>query len=73
MLVGTVPFLLADTLLTKDASFVRRITARIVLLLSLSLAVALDFDGLFFLVLIAPVLVLFFLVFGSLGRAVARV
>lgn len=72
MLIGTVPFLLADTLLTKDATFTRRIMARVALLLSLGLAVALDFDELFFLVLIAPVLVLFFLVFGSLERAVAR-
>ncbi len=72
MMIGAVPFLLADMILTADASLLRRVIVRISLLLSLSFAVALDFEGLFFLMLIAPVLVLFFVVFGSLGRAVAR-
>jgi hypothetical protein len=39
---------------------------------SLGLAVALDFEGLFFLLMIAPVIVLFYFVFGLMGRWVAR-
>ena len=38
----------------------------------LPIAVALDFEGLFFLILIAPVMVLFYLVFGTMGRDSAR-
>ena len=41
-------------------------------LASLALAVALDFEGLFFLVIILPVIVLFFLLFGTMGGWVGR-
>jgi hypothetical protein len=41
-------------------------------LVSLGIAVALDFEGLFFLLMIAPVMVLFYLVFGTMGRDIAR-
>ena len=46
--------------------------ARLAFLGSLGLAVALDFEGLFFLLIIAPVIVLFYVVFGLMGRWVAQ-
>ena len=70
--LGAVPFMLGDALITRGAGPGRRIAARAAFLGSLGLAVALDFSGLFFLLLIAPVIVLFYLVFGTMGRAVAR-
>lgn len=68
--LGAVPYMAADALATlaTGASFLRRLAARGALLGSLALAVALDFERLFFLVIILPVIVLFFLVFGSMGR-----
>jgi pimeloyl-ACP methyl ester carboxylesterase len=65
--IGAVPYMLADAVLTS-ASVWRRITVRLSFLGSLGIAVALDFEGLFFLLMIAPVLVLFYLVFGTMGR-----
>jgi hypothetical protein len=50
----------------------RRLLTRLSFLTSLGIAVALDFEALFFLLLIAPVLVLFYLVFGTMGRATAE-
>lgn len=72
--VGTVPFMLADSVMTEAgrAAFWRRILARVAFLASLGLAVALDFEALFFLIIILPVIVLFFLVFGLMGRWVGR-
>ncbi len=60
----------ADALATlaTGASPLRRLAARAALLGSLALAVALDFERLFFLAIIFPVILLFFLVFGSMGR-----
>ena len=52
--------------------FLRRFAVRLAFLISLGIAVALDFEGLFFLIMIAPVLVLFYAVFGTMGRQVAR-
>ncbi|MEP2641048.1 alpha/beta hydrolase [Roseobacter sp.] len=71
MMVGTLPYMLADTALTAQASLVRRVFIRAGFLVSLGGAVALDFDALFFLVMIAPVLVLFYLAFGTMGRFVS--
>ena len=72
--VGAVPFMLADSLLTEAgrARLWRRVAARLALLASLGLAVALDFERLFFLIMVLPVTVLFFLVFGLMGRWVGR-
>ncbi|EBA13989.1 hypothetical protein RCCS2_08869 [Roseobacter sp. CCS2] len=69
--LGTVPYMLADTILTAHARIWKRLLIRVTFLASLGLAVWLDFSGLFFLIMIAPVLVLFYLVFGTLGRWVA--
>ncbi len=69
--VGATPYMLADLVLTAHAGFWRRVLVRSAFLVSLGIAIALDFSGLFFLIMIAPVLVLFYLVFGSMGRRVA--
>jgi dienelactone hydrolase len=68
--LGTIPYMAADALATlaTGASPLRRLAARAALLGSLALAVALDFERLFFLAIIFPVILLFFLVFGSMGR-----
>jgi dienelactone hydrolase len=72
--VGAVPYMLSDSLVTNDgqASFLRVLMARGAFLASLGLAVALDFQRLFFLVIIIPVIVLFFIVFGLMGLWVGR-
>lgn len=72
--LGAVPFMLADALVTDGgrASPARRILARVAFLASLALAVTLDFQGLFFLIMIAPVIVLFYALFGLVGRWVAQ-
>ncbi|ROU03733.1 alpha/beta hydrolase [Histidinibacterium lentulum] len=67
--LGAVPFMLADALLTYRAGLGRRFALRGGFFLSLGIAVALDFEGLFFLMMIAPVILLFFAVFGTMGRA----
>jgi hypothetical protein len=68
LLVGALPYTLADSVLAANRGTFVRISLRLGLLASLGIAVALDFEGLFFLMLIAPVLVLFYLVFGTMGR-----
>ncbi|QYK41630.1 MAG: alpha/beta fold hydrolase [Paracoccaceae bacterium] len=74
MIAGAVPFMIADAILTEGgrAPLARRIVARSVAILSLGLAVALDFERLMFLVIVLPVILLFFLLFGALGSRVAR-
>lgn len=71
LMLGAVPYMLADTILTAHAGIAKRLLVRTAFLASLGIAVALDFSGLFFLIMIAPVLVLFYLVFGTMGRNVA--
>lgn len=72
MAIGAVPYMIADSVLTVSQTFLRRSLTRLSLLTSLGVAVALDFEALFFLLLIAPVLVLFYLVFGLMGRQIAN-
>jgi hypothetical protein len=50
----------------------RRLASKGGIFLSLALAVALDFEGLFFLLIVLPVIVLFFFVYGLLGRWTGR-
>jgi hypothetical protein len=69
--LGALPFMLGDALLARGAALWQRITARLGFLLSLALAVLLDTERLFFLAMIAPVILLFFLIFGLIGRWVA--
>ena len=71
LIAGALPFGLADAALAHHAPLWQRLTARLGFLVSLALAVALDFEGLFFVVMIVPVILLFFVTFGSMGRAVA--
>lgn len=72
--LGAVPFMLADALISGagHGTWGRRILARLGFLVSLGIAVALDPEGLFFLVMIAPVILLFYVVHGLMGRWVAR-
>ncbi|CUX83358.1 MAG: lysophospholipase [Roseibaca calidilacus] len=72
--LGAVPFLLGDAILSAGgrAPVWRVLVLRVAFLASLALAVALDFEGLFFLVIILPVIVLFFLLFGTMGGWVGR-
>lgn len=72
MALGAVPFMVADALLTQGASLKRRFVLRGGFILSLGIAVALNPSELFFLVMIAPVVLLFYAVFGTMGRMAAR-
>ncbi|MEM1375553.1 MAG: alpha/beta hydrolase [Pseudomonadota bacterium] len=68
--LGAVPFMAADAIATQGgmAPLWRRMVLRGAFFASLILAVAIDFEGLFFLILIAPIILLFFLIFGLMGR-----
>ena len=68
--LGALPFMLADATLTGGgrAPLWQRVSARLVFLGSLVLAVLLDTDRLFFLAMIGPVILLFFLIYGLMGR-----
>ncbi|WP_299025317.1 alpha/beta fold hydrolase [uncultured Sulfitobacter sp.] len=72
--IGTLPFMVADALVSRggDAPLWQRLVLRVAFFASLMWAVYLDFEGLFFLILIAPVMVLFYIVFGLMGRWVAQ-
>ena len=72
--LGAVPFFLGDALLTQGgrAPILRTLAARGAFLASLILAVALDFDRLMFLLIILPVILLFFLLFGTLAGWIGR-
>ena len=72
--LGAVPFMLGDAVAIAGgrATFLRRLAVRAAFLASLAIAVALDYEGLFFLILILPIIVLFFLVYGSIGAWVGR-
>lgn len=72
--LGTIPFAIADTCVTGAGRGLlwRRITARVLLFLSLIAAVLLDPGNLTFVLIVLPVFVLFFLVHGLMGRWVGR-
>lgn len=72
--LGAVPFMLGDGFLTGGGQGARWrvVLARLAFLASLGLAVALNFDALFFLLIILPVIVLFFLLFGTMSGWVGR-
>lgn len=74
MAVGAVPFMLADAVLTEGgrAPLWRVITVRGLALASLGIAVALDFERLFFLIIILPIILLFFILFGTVGGWIGR-
>jgi len=66
MMVGTLAFFLADEWLTRGTGTPRLAYAasKLAFVVSLALAVSLDFGRLFFLIIIVPVIVLFLLVYG---------
>lgn len=74
MAAGAIPFMLSDAVLTEAgrAPLLRTLVVRGAALASLGLAVALDFERLFFLIIILPVILLFFLLFGTAGGWVGR-
>jgi hypothetical protein len=71
---GAVAWMLADAVLTSAgrAGWGRVLAVRAALLASLGLAVALQFERLFFLILILPVIGLFFVLFGLAAGWVGR-
>lgn len=74
MVPGAILAMWADAVLTRATwvSLWQRIVVRGAFLGSLGIAVALDFERLFFLVLIFPVILLFYGTFGMMGRWVGR-
>ncbi len=66
LLVGTLAYFLSAEWLTRGAGAARGavLAARVCFLLSLAIAVALDLERLFFLIIVVPVIVLFFLYYG---------
>ena len=72
--LGAVPYLVADAILTEGgrAPVWRVLVARGGFLLSLMIAVALNFDRLMFLVMILPIILLFFLIFGTMSGWIGR-
>ena len=68
--LGAVPFMIADAVATQGGRgpLWHRLLLRSAFFASLGLAVWLDFERLFFLILIAPIILLFFLIFGLMGR-----
>ena len=74
MALGAVPFLQADGVLTEGgrAPLWRVVAVRGVALASIGLAVALNFERLFFLIIILPIILLFFILFGTVGGWVGR-
>jgi dienelactone hydrolase len=71
---GALPYMLADSLITEGgrAALWRVLAARGIFIASLGAAVALDFKRLFFLLIIIPVIVVFFTIFGVMGGWVGR-
>ncbi|NNU80843.1 alpha/beta fold hydrolase [Halovulum dunhuangense] len=69
--LGAVPVMLGDALL-RGAGMALHLAGRLALILSLGVAVALNPGQLFALFMAAPVVLLFFLVFGPLGRWTGR-
>lgn len=66
MLVGTLPFFVADEWLTSGAGAPRgaHVVTRLLFLLSIAAAIALNLHRLFFLIIIVPVIVVFFVIYG---------
>ena len=74
MLAGTLPYFLANEWLTRGAGAGRGVYAAscAAFLVSLGIAVSLDFGRLFFLLIIVPVIVPFMLVFGLFSAWIGR-
>lgn len=74
MLGGTLAYFLADEWLTRGPNVPRgaHLLTRVCFLLSLGLAVALSFEDLFFLLIIAVVIIPYFLIYGLISGWVYR-
>lgn len=74
MLAGTLCYFLADEWLTRGAGTPRgaRVFTRACFLLSLALAVALSFEELFFLLIIAAVILIYFVLYGLFSGWIYR-
>lgn len=74
LVIGAVPYLVSDAVLTEGgrAAIWRVLVARGAFLGSLMGAVALNFDRLMFLLIILPVILLFFLIFGTMSGWIGR-
>ncbi len=74
VLAGTLPFFLADEWLTRGQGAPRGSypVTKLFFLLSLALAVALNFKKLFFLILIIPIILIFFVIYGFFSGWVNR-
>ncbi len=74
MLIGTLLFFLSDEWMTRGEAAARGayLASKLAFLVSLALAVGLDFRRLFFLIIIVPVIVLFFLVYGLFSGWIYR-
>lgn len=70
MAAGTLLYFLADEWLTRGDGSARGayIASKTAFIVSLGIAVALDFERLFFLIIIVPLIVLFFVFFGLISR-----
>ena len=70
VLAGTLPWFVADEWLTRGATSARGayVASKLCLLVSLALAIALNLHRLFFLIIILPVILMFFLVYGLFSR-----
>jgi hypothetical protein len=74
MLVGTLPYFLADEWMTRGEGSGRLpyAASKVAFVVSLALAVALDFEHLFFLIIIVPVIVAYFIVYGLISGSTYR-
>lgn len=74
MLAALLPFFLADEWLVRGPNPPRGgyLVTKLLFAVSLAIAVALDFEGLFFLIIIVPVILVFFIVFGLISGWVYR-
>jgi hypothetical protein len=72
--LGSVAWMVADSVLTEGgrAGWGRMLAVRLGFLFSLGLAVALNLERLFFLIIILPVIALFFVLFGLVSGWVGR-
>lgn len=70
MATGTLLYFLADEWLTRGEGAGREayVASKVAFVVSLAVAVALDFERLFFLILIVPLIILFFVFFGLISR-----
>jgi pimeloyl-ACP methyl ester carboxylesterase len=70
MAAGTLIYFLADEWMTRGSGAARGayIASKAAFIVSLAIAVALDFERLFFLIIIVPLIILFFIFFGLISR-----